>query len=503
MSEKNSYRTILRSSSIMGGASVLIVLISLMRMKVVAVILGPAGVGLIGLFLNLMQAASGVAAMGLGTVGVRQIAKANGAGRTEDVVLARRALLWGTLLLALIGTATIYALREPIARLVLADSGEGDTVGWLAIGVALTVASGSQGALLNGLRRIGDLAQLQVATGLLSTLLGVGALLLWGKAGLVAFVLSGPLVTFVLGHYFVMRVGMIHAPPTPWRAILAQWRVMIPLGSAFVVSGLVTTGGYLFVRSIVQRELGPEALGQFQAAYAIGMTCLGLVLAAMGTDYFPRLCAAMHDPAAATRLVNEQTEVALLLACPTLLAVLALSPWLVPLLYTEDFAPAVAILHWQLLGDIVKVMSWPLGFVILAAGAGRTFVFSESVGLIVFVVGVAFGLPLFGVLATGGAFLLMYTVYLPIVWWLARQRIGFAWTPTVVRMGFGFFTAASVVSALSLWSEIAAAIVGLAIAGASGLFALDRLGRAAGLTGRLGQITGAGRAIALKLKVLR
>lgn len=503
MSDRNSYRTILRSSSIMGSASVLNVVIGLVRMKLVAVLLGPAGVGLIGLLQNLMQAASGVAAMGLGTVGVRQIAEANGDGRVDDVVVARRALLWGTVVLALLGGAAVYLLRAPIAQWSLGDSGKSDLVGWLALGVALTVAAGSQGALLNGLRRIGDLARLQVATGFLGTALGVGALLIWGEAGLIAFVLSAPLATFMLGHVFVMRAGVVRAPPTPWRALVAQWRVMIPLGSAFVVSGLVTTGGFLVVRSLVQRDLGAEALGQFQAAWAIGMTYLGFVLGAMGTDYYPRLCAALHDPAAATRLINEQTEVALLLAAPAVLAVLALSPWLVPLLYTDAFSPAITILHWQLLGDLLKVMSWPLGFVIVAAGAGRTFVVSESIGLGVFVAGVGIGLPLIGVLATGVAFLAMYVAYLPVVWWLARRRIGFAWTPAVVRMGLGYFAAASAVSALSLWSEIAAALAGLALAGASGLYALDRLGRAAGFSGRLGHLAGVGRGIALRMGVLR
>lgn len=503
MSDQNSYRTILRSSSIMGGASVINVLIGLLRMKLVAVLLGPAGIGLIGLLQNLMQAASGVAAMGLGTVGVRQIAEANGNGRADDVVLARRGLLWGTVLLALLGSAVTYLLREPIARWALADPSKADLVGWLAVGVGFTVASGSQVALLNGLRRIEDLARLQVATGLLTTVLGVGAILLWGKAGLTAFVLSAPLAMFALGHFFVVRAGITQAPPTPWRAILAQWRVMIPLGSAFVVSGLVTTGGLLVVRSFVQHQVGPEALGHFQAAWAISMTNLGLVLGAMGTDYYPRLCAVLHDPAAATRLVNEQTEVALLIGAPAILALLAVSTWLVPMLYTEDFSPAIAILHWQLLGDLLKVMSWPLGFVILAAGAGKTFILSESIGYGVFIAGVAIGLPLIGVLATGVAFLALYLAYLPVVWWLARRRIGFAWTPTVARMGMTFFVASCAVSALGLWSELAAALFGLALAGASALYALDRLGREAGLSGRLGQLAGAGRAMALRMGVLR
>ena len=245
MTEGNSYRTILRSSSIMGTASVLNVVIGLVRMKIVAVLLGPAGVGLVGLLHNVMQAGAGIAGMGLGTVGVRQIAEAHGNGRPEDVVRARRALFWGTLVLALLGGLAVFVLREPIARLTLADSSKADMIGWLALGVALTVASVSQGALLNGLRRVGDLARLQVSSALLSSVLGIAAIFAWGEAGLIAFVLSAPLATFLTGHYFVARSGAIEAPPTPWREIVAQWRVMIPLGSAFVISGLVTTGGFL------------------------------------------------------------------------------------------------------------------------------------------------------------------------------------------------------------------------------------------------------------------
>jgi len=62
---------------------------------------------------------------------------------------------------------------------------------------------------------------------------------------------------------------------------------MATLGSAFPGHGLVASIGQLMVRSIVQRDLGPAALGQFQAAWAIGMTYMTFVLGAMATDYYP------------------------------------------------------------------------------------------------------------------------------------------------------------------------------------------------------------------------
>ena len=204
------------------------------------------------------------------------------------------------LCLAALGATVVFLLRDPIARLVLADAGQAGNVGWLALGVALAVASGSQGALLNGMRRIGDLARLQIASALVSSALGVGAFLLWGRSALTWYVLSAPLATFALGHYFVARSGAVQAPPTPWQRIVAQWRIMIPFGISFMIGGLVTTGGYLVVRSFVQRELGTENLGYFQAAWAIGMSYLGFVLGAMGTDYYPRLSARISNPAAAS-----------------------------------------------------------------------------------------------------------------------------------------------------------------------------------------------------------
>ncbi len=500
-SAANSYRTILRSSSIMGATSVASIVISLARMKIVAILLGPAGVGLLGLLQNLMQAGAGVAAMGLGTVAVRQVAKAHGDGRTEEVVIARRAVLRGTLILAPLGAAAVFLLREPIARLVLADAGQTANVGWLAVGVALTVACGSQGALLNGMRRIGDLARLQIASALVSSALGVGALLLWGGAGLIWFVLAAPLASFVLGRHFLAHSGAVQAPPTPWRQIVAQWRIMLPLGTAFMIAALVGDGSLLVARSLVQRELGAENLGYFQAAWAIGMTYLGLVLGAMGTEYYPRLSACINDPSAACRLVNEQTEVALLLAAPAVIALLALSPWVVRLLYTNEFVPAVDILRWQLLGDVLKVMSWPLGFVIVAAGAGRTFILSESIGPAVYIAGVALGLALVGVVATGIAFLAMYAVYLPVVYWVARWRIGFRWAPSVAAHGAIFFLIACGVSALGHWSQPLAALIGLPAAGLIGIYALGRLGQMAELSGLAGHLAALARSSTERLGI--
>lgn len=493
MSESTSYRQILRSSSIIGGASVINILISLGRIKVAAVLLGPAGVGLIGLFQNLIATAAAASSLGFGNAGTRQIAVAVGRADTDAIAAARRALFWGTLILALAGGSVFWLLRDTLAARVLGDPGRADDIGWLALGVVITVAAGSQGALLNGLRRIGDIARVSVLSAMLGTVLGIGALWLWGAQGLLVFVLATPLASFVIGHFYVARLPKVQAPRTPLPQLIGQWRELARLGAAFMVAGVVVLVGQLLVRTMVQRELGAEPLGQFQAAWTISMTYLGFVLGAMGTDYYPRLTAVIHDHAAVNRMVNEQTEVALLLAGPVFLVMLALAPWVIELLYSSRFDEAAHILRWQILGDALKVASWPLGFIILAAGEGRTFMLTESLAIAVFTGLVWLGLPMLGVQATGVAFLGMYMLYLPLMYWLARRRTGFAWSMSVKRHFAVLMMAAVLICLVSLVSQVLAASLGVLVTLAFGLFALKRLANMSGLGGAVASIAGIGK----------
>lgn len=484
----SSYRTILRSSSILGGAQVINIAVGLVKMKVVAVLLGPEGVGFIGLYQSLIQTGASIASLGVGTVGTRQIATAHAEGGEEAVGRIRRALFWGTMLLALIGAALFWLASGWIARVVLADATLAPDVAWLSLGVALTVAAGSQGALLTGLRRVSDLARINVGAGIIGVALGILALWLWGAQGLITLVLIAPISTFLLGHLYVLRLGPPAGSPSRLPEMAGEWRAMATLGFAFMLSSIITALGHLAARTLVQRELGAEALGQFQAAWAIGITYLSFALNAMGTDYYPRLTAAIRDPATATRLVNEQTEVALLLCAPVLLAILSLAPWVVQLLYSADFGPAVEILRWQLLGDMLKVISWPLGFVIVASGAGKTFVVTESLGVAVFVFGVLIGLPILGVTATGVAFFALYITHLPLVWWLGRRMIDFRWNRAVKAQALAVVGAVVAVDITARWSEIGGAALGIALAATTGLWAVMRLSSMAGASGRLGRI---------------
>jgi len=220
------------------------------------------------------------------------------------------------------------------------------------------------------------------------------------------------------------------------------------------------------------------------------MYYVSFVLTAMATDYYPRLTGAIRDRPAAVRLINEQTEVALLLSTPMFVVMMAASPWVMHLLYSALFGPSIIVLRWQILGDVLKVASWPLGFVILAAGDGKTFFWSECAANLITAILIVTLLRPTGLPITGIAYLVTYIVYLPLVYWLARRRIGFQWTRAVQRLigaAFGTCIVVWTLATLGFWGMLA----GCAAAIWFGIFAIGRLshmGSVGGPAGRIGEM---------------
>lgn len=416
-----SHRHILKASSIIGGASVINMVIGIAKVKMLAILLGPAGVGLMGLYQNIMGMAATLAGCGIGTSGVRQLAAS--AGEASTLALVRRTLWLPNLILGLTGIAMLWLLRDQVSNWVFADATHAGEVGWLGLGVLLTLIAGSQTALLQGMRRIGDLARVSIISAFFGAILGI-ALVYWlGESGVLWFVLTAPIVSILVAGFYANRLPKPESSHD-WQVISQQWKAMLKLGIPLMATGLLTLGTQLAARTLIVRELRLDASGYFQAAWAISMTYIGFVLSAMGSDFYPRLTAAIKDHPQARRLVNDQSEMALLLAGPVLLAMVTLAPWIINLPYSTSFAPATDVLRWQVLGDILKVASWPMGFILLAQGQGGLFIGVELVWNVAYLGAISIALQQHGLVIAGVGFWISYMLLLGVKQFVAYKLIG-------------------------------------------------------------------------------
>lgn len=489
MSEGSSYRQILRSSSIMGGAQAVTYLVGLLRVKAVAVLLGPAGVGIVGLYTSVMSTASEISGLGLQRSAVRSIAIAEGQGDAAAVARAirmLRRLCWLTGVLGWLGCA---ALALPLSRLMFQSSEHAWALALLGATVLLGAINGGQVTLLRGLRRIGDIARVQIASALINSV-AIIALYAWlRERGIVPVLLVSAVISLVTSWHFVRRV-QVDDVTMSWRQAVDEARPMVSLGIALMLSSALATVLEFYTRTLLSRNDGLEAVGIYQAAWSLSGMFAGFVLKAMGTDFLPRLAAIIADRDAAAREINQQTEIGILLSLPGLLGTLVFAKWVIWLLYSAKFAAAADVLVWMTLGVFGRVVSWPLGYIQVAMNAKRWYMATEVFFIAFQAVLVAWWVPQYGAAGAAYAFFACFVAYFFAMVLVARHLLGFRHSRDAVRLIALSTLLLAAAMLAGLWlDEFPALALGALLTSASGLWCLRELAHRVGHEHRLIRLT--------------
>ena len=183
----------------------------------------------------------------------------------------------------------------------------------------------------------------------------------------------------------------------------------------------------LATRALIVRDLGIEAAGIYQAAWALSGMFGAFVLQAMGTDFYPRLTASAPINMDVNRLVNEQIEIGMLMTLPGVLGAILFAPWLIALFYSGQFQASQDLLPWFAVGVFVQVVTWPLGMIQRAKGSALwMFVGQTHLNFLSFIL-IFGGLHYFGLAAVGWAFVLAGIAHcflvLFIAWRLSQYRM--------------------------------------------------------------------------------
>ena len=429
----SSVRDILKSTSLIGGASVLTILIGMVRTKLVAVLLGPGGVGFLGLYSQLTTLASTISGLGISNSGVRQVAQAVGTNdqqRIARTVVTLRRTCWIT---GAIGMLVMAALAIPISLVTFGDRSQAWPVALLSVTVLLTQIAAGQACLLRGTRRIGDVARISVLGSLSSTLVGLPCYLLWGVQGIVAALTLSALSVLGVSWWYARRVPMERVA-LPWSATPREARDLLSLGLSFMGASLLATTTTYAIQTILFRRFGVAGLGIYQAAYSLSGSLAGFVLGAMAADFYPRLTAVAGDDESVLRMLNEQAQAATLFALPGLAAIMVLAPVIIRLFFAADFAAAVPILRWCTLGVLGRVLSWPLGFVLLAKSRGRLYLLTEAFAAALHLVTLTVFTDTWHLAGSGIAFAALYVAYTVLMLVVVGHLLGSAWTAATARL---------------------------------------------------------------------
>ena len=402
----------------------MVMLLNMVRAKFLAVILGPGGTGLIGLLMSSSQLITTVSSLGLTSSAVRQISKAQSEGDLSEIsatITVYRLLIFST---SLIGFLFTLIFSEQICIWTFGNLDYLFETRCLSFLILMNGLTAGNTSLLQGMRKVKDIAVAKIVGTFMGAAVSICAIVFLKEKGIILFILINSIIVFLITYRISRKIKVLKLN-IDFAIFRVQTKRLLKMGSAFLVSGFVTSFTAYYSRSVLSDSFSIETIGLYTAAWTLSAMYVDFVLSAMGIDFYPRLSAVIEEREKSVQLINDQLIAGVVISSIGISAIIVFAKLFLTLFYSPLFVESAILLQWMALGMALKVIVWPLGYVIISKGKSRLFVLSEVVWALTYLILLKLGLKIFGLKGAGIAFFATYLIYGLLVLFLATKLIFF------------------------------------------------------------------------------
>jgi O-antigen/teichoic acid export membrane protein len=383
--EKSDYRSIFKNTSLLGGVQIIIIIIAIVRSKFSALLIGPTGMGVIYLITSTTGFIGTLTNFGLGTIAIKNIAKANATNnqsRVSKVVKTFNKLVWIT---GILGSICVMVLSPWLSQITFGNSNY--TLAFCILSVTLLLAQLNTGhfVVLQGLRQFKNLALSNLFAGLLILLCTVPILYFFKIEGVVFSILMYSLIPLIISWLFTRNIQFKEVIVSNQR-LIQQGKELFFLGFTISLTRLMPLGATLLINAYVSNLGGVAQVGLFTAGFSIISTYTGMIFTAMETEYFSRLSSLSSLIDSYKKAINQQLEIAFLLICPIINLFLVFIHWGIVILYSNEFTQIDEMMRWAALGLMFKAIAWPMGYLLLVKEDSKLFFINEALANIFLVI---------------------------------------------------------------------------------------------------------------------
>lgn len=417
-SEKDSYRQIFKATSIFGGVQVFQIVANLLKSKIIALLLGPEGVGIFSLLLNPVNLVSQVTGLGINTSAIRDVAK-SADNQLELRKTVKTVRSWARIT-GLIGVLFLLLFAPWISRWTFGNEYYAMDFRLLSVVVIFIALGNENDVILKGKRQIQCIAKAGVFSAFMGLIASVPIYYFFGKDGIVAVIMITYLSIYLFNRYFASK-EKIENIELSRSEIFNRGKKMATLGSMMMLGTIVQTMTIYLTNMFIRSHGDLHDVGLFQAGMSITAISIDMVYNAMAGDFYPRLSAICDDKEQAEKLINQQAEMAVLLTTPIIIGMLIFAPLLIRIFLSSEFLSIQTFISWIFIAVAFRPVSYTIYYLLLAKSNTKScFMFAvvTNSSLLLFY---PLGYTLLGLKGLGIGYLLMMAIYaIAIVWYVHR-----------------------------------------------------------------------------------
>lgn len=415
MQDSKAYKSIFKATSLFGGVKVIQIFLNLLRGKVIAILLGPSGVGLNSLFMSPITMISNVTSLGLNFSAVRDIAKANESGNISKLSFIIKIFKKWILATALIGLFSVIVFSKIISSYTFKNTDYTLSFILLSFVVFFGALTAGNASILQGTRNLKSYAMHSLAGSFVALVVSAPLYYFYGIKAIVPALVLSAIITFLYSVYYVSKVKTVQTDVSLIETYKGG-KEMLKLGVTMMLATSIGSAVHFFINTFISSYGSIADLGFYQAGMNITSQSVGLVFSAMAIDYYPRLAAISDNNNKVRTMANQQGEITMLIAAPVLASVIIFTPLVISILLSKDFLVIIDFIRILCLGMVFKAASYSIGAISFAKGDKKVFFFLEGIymnaSILLFSV---IGYRINGLMGLALGYLLMHFIYFIII----------------------------------------------------------------------------------------
>lgn len=356
---------------------------SLFLNKAIAIFVGPQGLAIIGQFQNFSQLAMIVSQGGINNGIIKYAAEYPNDSvvfkkmlNTASLITISCSLFFGFFIAIFCKYESIFFLNDIKYYYV-----------FLIFGITLVFYSFNTFflSILNGIQDVANLTKINIYQSIITLLISLLLIRYWGISGVLIALVTNQSVIFILLFIFFRKHWVFS-----WNFLRPifdhlQFQKLLKFSLMSIVSAIITPLSLIIIRSDLQSLFGNIETGYWQAVWYISTMHLMVITTTLSVYFLPKL-SSIHDNILLRKELLTGFKLIFPFVVVTSISIFFLKDILVQILFTSEFTSIKKLLLIQLTGDIFKILSWLLSYLMIAKAMTTLFVLSEFlfVGFFIF-----------------------------------------------------------------------------------------------------------------------
>jgi O-antigen/teichoic acid export membrane protein len=373
---------LVKVSSLNAVATLVRMLTGMISVKVVATQLEPKGIALLGQLSSFSLLLLSISTGGIKNGMTKYVAQYGNSKRIYSIFLSTG--FWITFVLSVICGLVLISGANYFSLTILKDTQYKPVFYVFGATIILYALNELLLSVINGFREFKKFVTVNIAGSVVGLMFTIILSYTYGIFGaLIALVTYQSLV-------FIVTLSLISKSSRfTWKMFFGKFSKaaafrLSNFAKMAIVSLIVLPLAQMIVRTYLIDTKGADQAGLWESMNRISNIYLTVITTSLSVYYLPKLAGLKND----TEIRQEVMSVYKLLI-PFLiiisLALILFKYYIINILFADSFQQMQDLFYFQLLGDLLKMSTWVLGYILVAKAMTKTYIFVEIISCTLFV----------------------------------------------------------------------------------------------------------------------